>query len=51
VETSERRLEGLRRFKKDKSLYEGYLQQISENINGLDPELQSRLGGIIGVLS
>lgn len=33
--TGEKRLEALRRYKKDKAAFEGYLQQIGQRIGGL----------------
>lgn len=35
VATGEKRLEGLRRYKKDRAAFEGYLQQINQRIRGL----------------
>jgi hypothetical protein len=41
----------LRKYKKDKLAYEGYLQQITHSLNGLDPQVRERLGEILGVVS
>lgn len=35
-ETGDKRLEGLRRYKKDRSAFEGYLTQISQIFASLD---------------
>lgn len=50
LETGEKRLEGLRRYKKDRAAFEGYLLQIGQIVGGLSAEVQGQLGGLIGVL-
>ena len=40
----------MRRYKKDRSAFEGFLQQISVVANGLNPELRVQLEGLFGVL-
>ena len=49
--TGEKRLEALRRYKKDKAAFEGYLQQIAQRIGGLNAEIKGQLGGIIDILT
>lgn len=50
LQTSEKRLEGLRRYKKEKSVFEGFLQQIVRYLNEINPELRSHLGGLTGII-
>ncbi len=48
--TGEKRLEALRRYKKDRTAFEGYLRQISQSIGGLSAEVKGQLGGVVQIL-
>lgn len=50
METGEKRLEGLRKYKKDRAAFEGFLVQILQIVNGFNAEIKGQLGGIISIL-
>lgn len=42
-------MEGLRRYKKDKTTFEGFIHQIGQRISALSPAIQQELGGVFEV--